>query len=48
MLFRSMNANYGFLAPLEIIKYKKEKKRLYAVRALEEIEAFYAAASEEE
>lgn len=46
--FQPMNANYGILAPLGKIKDKKEKKRLYAVRALEEIERFYAAAVSEE
>lgn len=46
--FQPMNANYGILAPLGKIKDKKEKKRLYAVRALEEIERFRAAIDKED
>jgi folate-dependent tRNA-U54 methylase TrmFO/GidA len=34
-----MNANYGILPPVEYTgRDKKEKRRLFAVRALEEIE----------
>lgn len=46
--FQPMNANYGILAPLGKIRDKKEKKKLYCVRALEEIERMRAAMSEEE
>lgn len=46
--FQPMNANYGILAPLGKIKDKKEKKKLYAVRALEEIERFRAAIDKED
>ena len=37
--FQPMNANYGILRPISV-RDKKEKKRLYAERALEEIERF--------
>ena len=37
--FQPMNANYGILRPMSV-RDKKEKKRLYAERALEEIELF--------
>lgn len=37
--FQPMNANYGILRPLDV-RDKKERKRLYAERALEEIGRF--------
>lgn len=37
--FQPMNANYGILRPLDV-RDKKERKRLYAERALNEIERF--------
>ena len=37
--FQPMNANYGILSPMRV-RDKKEKKRLLAERALEEIERF--------
>lgn len=40
--FQPMNANYGILRPLDI-RDKKERKRMYAERALEEIERFKSA-----
>ena len=40
--FQPMNANYGILRQVEV-RDKKERKRIYAERALEEIERFVSA-----
>jgi len=38
--FQPMNANFGLVAPLEFKHSKKERKRLYKERALEDLKAY--------